>query len=138
MQGQTNVALLKVASALVVGLGVLIAAASWPPAAGVAGLLLDAIFWPLDGGQSVAGRETRLVSAIGGGVMVGWGIMLWLVSTRLYHRDPALARTLIISSVVAWFVVDSLGSVAAGAPVNAALNIGFLAAFILPLSRSRP
>jgi hypothetical protein len=63
--------------------------------------------------------------------------MIWLVAGRLYPRDPELARTLILASVAAWFVIDSLGSVAAGAPLNAVLNVVFLLVFWLPLRRRR-
>ncbi len=120
---------LKVASAIVIGFGVVVALAAYPATAGIAQFLLDLIYWPLDGGQDLSSPEARLLCAISGGVMVGWGFLMWLVATRLYPREPELARALILSSIGAWFVVDSAGSIVAGAWLNAIFNIGFLALF---------
>jgi len=41
-------------------------------------------------------------------------------------------RTVILAGVWVWFVADSLGSLAAGAPLNAQFNVGFLLAFLIP------
>ena len=46
-----------------------------------------------------------------------------------------LTRSLILTSIGAWFVIDSAGSILAGAPVNALFNVGFLAMFAVPLWR---
>ena len=114
MQEQNTVGILKFGSALVVGFGVVIAMAAYPPTAGIAQFLLDLVIWPVDGVQAISGPEMRLLSAVSGGVMVGWGILLWLVATRLYPKDPGLARTLILVSIGTWFLVDSLASIVAG------------------------
>lgn len=124
---------LKFGSGLTVFFGALIAAAAVPALAAPTAFLADLIFFPLDGTQSVAAPETRLMNAIGGGVMVGWGIMLWLAATRLLPTNPALAKQMILTSVIAWFVVDSTGSVLSGAPLNAVFNVSFLLIFCLPL-----
>lgn len=138
MSPSTPVTIMKFAAALVVGFGFLSLLGTHPATAMPLEFLIDLIFWPVDGAQSLSAPATRLVCGIGGGLMVGWGLMLWLAVTRLYPRDPELARTMILTGVVAWFLVDSAGSIAAGAPLNAVLNIGFLLAFVLPLwSRRR-
>ncbi|NJO38016.1 MAG: excinuclease ABC subunit A [Rhizobiales bacterium] len=95
--------------------------------------LADLIFWPLDGGQTIASEPGHLLAAIAGGVMAGFGVLLYLLATHLYPKEPDLARLLISASIGVWFLVDSLGSIAAGAPLNAVLNIGFLALFLIPL-----
>ena len=133
MHTQSTVTWLKVASAIVIGFGGMIALAAHPATSGLTGFLVDLVFWPLDGAQNIAVSEFRVLSAISGGIMVGWGLMLWLLSTHLYLRDPGLARTIILTSVGAWFVVDSTASIVAGAPLNAVLNLGFLFMFYLPL-----
>ncbi|HSM41818.1 MAG TPA: hypothetical protein VK862_13785 [Afifellaceae bacterium] len=139
MSPSTSVTIMKTAAALVVGFGFLSLLGAHPATAMPLEFLIDLIFWPVDGGESLSAPATRLVCAIGGGLMVGWGLMLWLVVTRLYPRDPELARTMILTSVGAWFLIDSAGSLAAGAPLNAVLNISFLLAFTLPLrAQSRP
>ena len=135
MQDHTAQKSLQIASAIVVAFGLITAAAALPAAAGITTFLVDLIFWPVDGAQSLAAPESRLLSAIGGGVMAGWGVMLWLVTTRLYTREPALARSIILTSIATWFVIDSTCSILAGAPLNALLNVGFLLLFWVPLRK---
>ncbi len=135
MSNQATVTWLKAASAVVIAFGLLMAPASIPAASGPTGLLVDLVFWPVNGAEGIPSPEMRLLCAITGGLLVGWGAMIWLVATRLYPREPALARGIILTSAGAWFIVDSVGSVAAGAPLNAALNVGFLLLFVLPLWR---
>jgi hypothetical protein len=133
MPAETTVTRLKFAAGLVIFFGVLIALGAHPATAWPVTFLADLIFWPLDGAQSYLAQETRVMSGIGGGVMAGWGVALWLVATRLYRKDPALARLIIAESIIVWFVVDSVASLAAGAPLNVLFNLGFLAIFLVPL-----
>jgi len=128
---------LKFGSALTIFFGLLVAAAATPIGAAPAQFLADLIFFPIDSAQDLAAPETRLMSAIGGGVMAGWGVMLWMLSTRLFPSDQALAAKLIITSIVTWFVIDSTGSILAGAPLNVAFNLSFLLIFGVPLWRYR-
>jgi hypothetical protein len=69
--------------------------------------------------------------------MAGWGVLLWMLSTHLFPIDQALAAKLIIASIITWFVIDSTGSILAGAPLNAAFNVSFLLIFCVPLWRYR-
>ncbi len=135
MQEQSVIAILKVASGAVIGFGIVIALAAYPPTAEIARFLLDLVIWPIDGAQTMSGSELRLLSAVSGGVMVGWGVLLWLVATRLYPKEPGLAKSLILASIWTWFGVDSLASILAGVPLNALLNISFLVLFSWPLMR---
>ena len=127
---------LRVAAGAVLVFGLIIAASASPGAAGITQFLLDLIFWPVDGTPTLNTPEARLLCAISGGVMAGWGLMLWLVASRLYAREPELARSLILYSVATWFVIDSTGSIIAGAPLNAVFNIGFMLLFWFPLRPS--
>jgi len=136
MQAQSTVAWLKAASAIVIAFGIIVTAAASPSGAAIAGFLADVIFWPFDGAQAISAPEARLLSAISGGVMVGWGILLWLIASRLYPRDPALAKTMILWSIGSWFVIDGAGSLMADAPLNVMFNIGFLLLFVVPLMRA--
>jgi len=124
---------LKVAAAVTIGFGLLIFLAAYPATAGVTTFLTDLIIWPIDSAQTLASPEARMLCAIIGGVMAGWGLMIWLIATRLYPREPALARMLILTSISTWFVIDSIGSLLAGAPLNALFNVGFLLLFVIPL-----
>lgn len=100
-------------------------------------LLADILIWPLDQAQTLGLPETRLAFAIGGGVMLGWGLMIWQLAGEPLERAPDAVRGIIRSSVLAWFVVDSAGSVASGAALNVVPNLVFLALFLVPMRRVR-
>jgi len=129
---------IKAASALVIVVGAVLALAALPATSGPTALLADLIFWPLDGHPALVAPAPRLLAAISGGVMVGWGVLLWTVATRVLPVDVALGASVIRTSVITWFAVDSLASVLAGAPVNVVLNAVFLAAFLVPLAAVAP
>ena len=136
MQAQTRTMWLKIASATIIMFGVLFFLSTIPPLSAPMAFLFDLVIWPLNGADDLSAPASRLLLAISGGVLVGWGIMLWLIVTRLYPSDPRLARTLILTSAGTWFVVDSLGSAIAGAPLNVLFNIVFLELFVIPLWRA--
>lgn len=129
----TRIAWLKTGSAVTIGFGVLIAAAAVPALQAPTAFLLDMVFLPLDGAPSTGGEATRILSAISGGVLVGWGLMMWLLATALYAKEPAICRKIILTSIISWFVVDSSMSLAAGAFLNAFFNVGFLVVFAVPV-----
>jgi len=116
---------------LFVGFGAVIILASVPATSAPTVFLADLVLWPIDGGQTLT-PESRLLSAILGGVMLGYGTTLLLLIAKAYPRDPQLVRTVVLAGVWVWFLTDSLASFAAGAPGNALLNVGFLLAFIVP------
>lgn len=122
-------------SLFVIGFGLFVALGAHPSTAGLMAWFADLIFWPLDGAEALAANEARLLAAISGGVMVGWGVMLWLVVTRLLPLDPGLARAMLVWGTLAWFLVDSSGSLAAGAPINVALNTVLMLGIVGPAWR---
>jgi hypothetical protein len=126
---------LKLTSLLVVLLGLLVALGAHPATALPATWLADLVFWPFDGRQGLDADAARVLAAIGGGVMVGWGVMMWLVIDRLHAVDPGLTRLLLIESTLAWFLVDSTGSFVSGAGVNVLLNTVLMLAIVLPAWR---
>jgi hypothetical protein len=127
---------LKCASAvLMIGFGLMFALAAHPATAGIATWFLDVLIWPLDGAQSFDSQEARIITAIGGGITVGWGVLVWMVAGRILPENPALGRDILVRSLLAWFVVDSTASVLSGVPQNAAANLLFLAVFLYPLWR---
>lgn len=135
MTRQSTMTWLKVGSILVMLFGVLSFLSLFGLTSSLMTFLVDLIFWPVDGAQSIGGAENQLLLAIFGGIMMGWGVMLWQITTQLYPRDPILARSLILTSIGVWFVVDGVGSILAGAPLNAVLNLSFLIVFFVPLWR---
>lgn len=135
MQLETRTLWLKVASAVVIVSGLLTALTALPGLSAPMTFMGDLIFWPLDGGQDATAPTSRLLLAIAGGLTTGFGVLFWLISTRLHPTDPHLARTLILAGIGSWFVVDSAGSIAAGAPLNVLFNLIFLEMFAIPLWR---
>lgn len=128
---------LKVASGIVIGFGAIGLLGSIPATAAPTRFLTDLAFWPVDGLPASDAPEIRLFWGILAGLLCGWGLLLWQIASRLLPRDPELARSLILTSMVTWFVIDSAGSLAAGAPVNAVMNVGFLLLFVVPFWRGR-
>ncbi|MBM7067630.1 hypothetical protein [Actibacterium sp. 188UL27-1] len=126
---------LRIAAATVIAFGPLTMLAAWPPTALPIALFADILFWPLDGVQTMALQDARLLAAICGGGFVGWGLMMWLLAGAPYRAAPVAMRRIFLISVMGWFVIDGIGSVLAGAPLNVAANIGFLALFLWPLRR---
>jgi hypothetical protein len=105
----------------------------WPGLSSIANLFTDLAFWPLDGKPTITAPEARLYAAIAGGVTIGLAAFVWMVAGRVYVRDPAAARAIILTSLSAWCVTDSLGSITAGAPMNVLLNLLIWAAFVWPI-----
>lgn len=132
MTNSRNIFWLKIASAMTIGFGVMLAAAAFPPLAAPTQFFADIILSPLGEAQDLSAHTTRLISAICGGVMAGWGVLFWMIATRLVGKEPALARQFILGSIFTWFVIDSTCSVLAGAPLNVIGNVPFLLIFAIP------
>lgn len=128
---------LKVASGILVGFGLLGLTGTIPATSQIAEQFLALAFWPGEMESSQSSQGARLLWGINAGLLAGWGVMIWLVTTRLYSKEPAAARTLILAGIFAWFVIDGAGSIFAGAPMNALYNISFLLLFLIPLWRPR-
>jgi hypothetical protein len=124
---------LRFAALVTLVTGLLLALAALPALNLPVRILADILIWPLDGGQGLDAREARLPLAIGGGVMLGWGVMIWQLAGRPMEAAPDAMRAIIRTSVLSWFVVDSLASVAAGAALNIVANAVFLALFLVPM-----
>ena len=100
-------------------------------------MFLDIIHLPFDGGQSFSSDSELVLGAISGGLLFGFGVMAHQVTTHVYTSNPALGGQIIMRGICGWFVVDSAGSILAGAWFNVVLNSGFLALFLVPLLAER-
>ncbi|MCE8546132.1 excinuclease ABC subunit A [Ruegeria pomeroyi] len=96
-------------------------------------MFLDLAILPLDGADRLDSAAVRLMTAISSGLLTGLGVMIWQVVRDVYARDPETGGRIILRGVLAWFVIDSAGSVLAGAAFNVVMNSGFLALFLVPL-----
>lgn len=90
--------------------------------------MLDLMIWPLDGADAVTAQSTRFIAAVGGAVMTGWGVMIWML-TPMMRTEPQAIRRVIGVAIGTWFVIDCAGSFAAGVPLNLLGNMVFLAIF---------
>lgn len=98
-------------------------------------LTLDILSWPVDGATTFASPDTRFLSALTGGFLLGWGVTIWCLSTWVYDAAPEGVRKTVVTGVVAWFCLDSAGSIASGNPSNALFNVLVLLLAIGPLWR---
>ncbi|MEM7117659.1 MAG: hypothetical protein AAF614_34825 [Chloroflexota bacterium] len=96
---------------------------------------LDLLSWPLDGAQSYADPTIRFLSALTGGFLAGWGVMIYCLRQWVYDLAPEPVRKTVVTGALAWFLLDSAGSVAAGATSNVLFNLLFLLLAIGPLWR---
>jgi hypothetical protein len=96
---------------------------------------LDLLSIPLDGQQHFNEPTTRFLSALTGGFLFGWGVMIWCLSAWVYQHAPNAVRKTVLTGLLAWFVLDSAGSIASGHPSNAAINILVLLLAVGPLWR---
>lgn len=96
---------------------------------------LDLLSWPLDGQQTFASPDTRFLSALTGGFLFGWGVMIWCLRAWVYDIAPEAVRRTVLTSLIAWFVLDSAGSIASGTPSNAFFNVIVLLLAVGPLWR---
>ena len=84
---------------------------------------LDLLSFPVDGATTYDSPDTRFISAILGGVLLGWGIMILCLSNWVYDIAPEAVRKTVIASLLCWFLLDSLGSITSGNPSNVFFNI---------------
>ncbi len=96
---------------------------------------LDLLSWPLDGAQSYRDPSIRFLSALTGGFLLGWGVLIWCLRRWAYDAAPEAVRKSVVVSLVAWFLLDSTGSALAGAPSNILFNALVFVTAVGPLWR---
>lgn len=126
---------LKVA-AVVIGVGgPIFALGSMEQTMEPARLTLDILSWPLDGATTYEHPDTRFLSALTGGFLMGWGVMVWMLSAYVYDLAPEGVRKSLLAGALAWFLTDSAGSIASGNASNAAFNMIVLLLVVGPMWR---
>lgn len=96
-------------------------------------LTLDLLSWPIDGVTTYSSPDTRFLSALTGGFLTGWGVMVWFLSSWVYDKAPEEVRKSILIGLLSWFLVDSSGSIASGNVSNAIFNLVVLVIAVGPL-----
>ena len=128
---------LIVAAAITVLAGLGFAVLTATAAIGIHNTVFDLVFLPGEM-DAPAGDAGSFAMGVTGAVLVGWAaMMLVLLTSRSTSSLPDTWRALAIG-LVAWFVVDGIVSIAAGAFGNLVLNLGFVALFAPPLIATRP
>ena len=100
-----------------------------PATAGLAEWSLNLLNGPGGADEAITG-SAQFLTALTGGFLTGWGVMVFALRAWVFDQAPDGVR---LAGLVAWFVVDSSASIAHGAPLNAASNVGFLALGLLPM-----
>lgn len=117
---------LKVAAVVVGSFGPVFFLGTMPETMEPARLTLDLLSWPVDGATTYASPDTRFLSALTGGFLLGWGVTLWCLSTWVYDLAPEPVRKAVLAGICSWFVLDSAGSIASGNESNALFNVAVL------------
>ena len=126
---------LKVTAVIIGAFGPVFALGSMAATQEPARLSLDILSWPIDGATTYAAADTHFLSALAGGFLFGWGVMIWCLSVWAHDSAPEGVRRAVLAGILAWFVLDSAGSIASGNPSNAGFNIIVLFLAVGPLWR---
>lgn len=98
-------------------------------------LTLDILSWPVDHATTFDHPDTRFLSALAGGFLLGWGVLIWCLSVWVYDAAPEAVRRSVLAGLIAWFLLDSAGSVASGNLSNVGFNLVVLCLAVGPLWR---
>jgi hypothetical protein len=126
---------LKITAIVVGSFGPIFFLGAMEPFAEPARFTLDVLSWPLDGHQNFADPTTRFLSAVTGGFLLGWGVLIWFLSYSIFEASSEAVRKAVVVSLLSWFVLDSIGSIASGNASNAFFNVIVLLVAVGPLWR---
>lgn len=126
-------------------LGLLGLVAAYAVAMVVAGRMVDRLFGLLGFGSGDAGvpagppmEHVLLVQGVLGAVILGWAVLLGaVVHLGLRTGDPRWWWAL-VTSIGAWFVVDTGFSLVVGSWEHALFNVAFALLLGVPLALARP
>jgi len=126
---------MKITAIIIGSFGPVFFLGAMAPTSAPARFTLDLLGWRLSHPTNYDAIDTRFLSALTGGFLLGWGVMIWCLSSWVYPMAPDPVRRTVVASLLAWFCLDSAGSIASGAPSNAAFNVVVLLLAMGPLWR---
>ncbi|MCW7474596.1 hypothetical protein CH354_06905 [Leptospira levettii] len=104
-----------------------------PETSELARLTLDLLSWPIDGKTTYSSPDTRFLSALTGGFLLGWGVNVWMLTHFVFDKAPNEVRISVLIGLMSWFFLDSAGSIASGNISNAIFNVLVLLVAVGPL-----
>ena len=124
-------------TALVVGsFGPVFTLATMDAGADIARWSLNILNGPSGDAESFEAGTTQFLSALTGGFLFGWGVMISCLRAWVYDLAPEGVRRSVITGLLAWFTLDSVGSLTSGNPWNVLFNVVVLLLAIGPLWRA--
>ena len=108
MTPQQHKSWLRVTAVIVGSFGPVFALGSVAATAEPARFTMDLLAWPPDGATTWTHPDTRLLSALAGGFLLGWGVLIWQLATHVYDTCPEGVRRAVLSSLLVWFVAQGL------------------------------
>lgn len=126
---------LRVSAITIAAFAPLLFLATMPGMQEPARLVLDLLAWPLDGFPSYGSQEIRFLSALTGGFLLGWGVMVWCLANWVHDLAPEGVRKSLLAGALSWFLLDSAGSITSGQWPNALWNVLVLLLVIGPMWR---
>jgi hypothetical protein len=124
---------LKITAVVVGSFGPIFFLGTMMPTLAPARLTLDLLGWRLHSPSDYGSPDTRFLSALTGGFLSGCGVMIWCLSTWVYDAAPEGVRRTVVLSILAWFCMDSAGSITSGNPSNLVFNVLVLLLAVGPL-----
>lgn len=132
---KTHKLYLKVSAILVMLYGPIFFLGTFPQTVEPIRFTTDLLAWPLDGVQTYDHPDTVFIGALTGGFLLGWGALIWRLSGVVFDAAPEAIRKAVVTGFLAWFILDSAGSITSGNASNALFNVLFLILFVGPLWR---
>lgn len=125
-----------IVTAVVIGaFGPVFSLATREQTAGAATWTLDLLNGPGGTPISFADATARFLTALTGGFLLGWGVTIFCLRAWAYDQAPEGVRRAVVTGILAWFVLDSIGSIASGNAWNAAFNVVVLIVAVGPMWR---
>ena len=95
--------------------------------------IIDFIDWPLDNLSAQLSRDIKWLTSIAAGLLVAFSIFLsGVVAPAIKTNDKRIINITKLA-IVAWFIIDSAGSIASGVASNAFFNSLFFILVMIPL-----
>ncbi len=133
MTPQTAAKLTHIVAYLLFSIGIFWGLAAFPPFDFAARAYLDLLNWPMGDGRPEWNQEAIWLSSVGAGLVCALAVFyLFVVTPAVRNGDRRVVRATVLAAL-AWFVVDSAGSYAAGIPMNVLFNLVTLVPLIGPL-----